>query len=1047
MGSVSYQDFYDRDVFLTSEELEFAHHEQNSLRIKPVWDDENTHISIRIDGSSTETLLGHSFIHTNDLRIDTIEHTGNTNASVLVNSGLSVDGSIQTHGVEVTTTRPYTNLSDNELVSKKQMNDYLLNYLTADVQFNNTTLLNLIEDALLNITLPDVQTEKITQVLNEYRENGNLGTDVSEIIYTLTIDHDTSQLITSNILDGILQDYVQNSYIPDLNRLNNESSRLFDYPMQPFYLRLEDYVSNYIIHNVPDLINAGNIVYMDYIQENYYTKDEILEGGVGGGGGNANIDVSHLLTKLGASEIYVKKSDFFTADGNVQLNYTVESNINVYNYAVDDIKRFVEIATTNTDGYRYTVDANNPNRITLTGIIDHTIDFNVLQIDDRVLIHTPILNSATELPDTVYNGVFNVIALTETSSVILDRAIDFKSANACVNAFIYVNSRSPNAVLSGNSYIVSTPSSVLDDFVINQDNIVIIPFIVQDNTHGSMAYQDHDNVVISGGSITVDKLHTSTIQAIESNFSIHIPAQKYFEITSLVPGEQANDAVFSVDEQGHVSAFQFSQMSDRSLKKNIQHIQNPLDIVNKLQGKTFEWKDEKKNKRGMSYGFIAQEIQQTLPEVVSETLSGHLTVDYTKVIPILTEAIKELYIQVQRREPRQPPAQREVEPAQREVEPVHRDHEVEPRQPPVQREVEPVHRDHEVPVYAPEFTSRSTTNTTIYVNPQPTETVVTTNVYSIGNSSTYFVNISSTNHDSITMEPLFISVENRQIYSLFSNSGSNTLDGVSLEIGDVVLVKNSADQRYNGVFKISGIQHVSFGRFSKCYRMDDFNTFDSMQHSVVVVSPSGFAGNGKGVQNIGVAFTCVMDVLNETSFVLDETLITFVSFGLNPQLGTMSMQDHTNVNITGGSIRTNEFVASNLFPYENNSTISLNLNGSTIHDTFQVRNESLDTIFSVDGTGRASAFEYYAPSDKNLKKNIKAIEDPLKLVNMLQGVTFDWKNKEGNHNYGFIAQDVARNFPSLVHKRSDGYLAVDYSKVVSVLVEAVKDISTMLKHA
>jgi hypothetical protein len=935
------------------------------------------------------------------------------------------------------------------------MNDYLLNYLTTDVQFNNTTLLNLIEDALLNITLPDVQTEKIIQVLNEYRENGNLGTDVSEIIYTLTIDQDTSQLITSNVLDGILQDYVQNSYIPDLGRLNNESSRLFDYPMEPFYLRLEDYVSNYNLRTVPDLVNAGNIVYMDYIQENYYTKDEILEGGIGGGGDNANIDTSHLLTKLGASEIYVKKSDFFTADGNVQLNYTVESNINVYNYAVDDIKRFVDIATTDTDGYRYTVDANNPNKITLTGIIDNTIDFNVLQIGDRVLIHTPILNNATELPDTVYNGVFNVTALIDTSEVILERAVDFKSANACVNAFIYVNSRSPNAVGSGNSYIVSTPSSVLDDFVINQDNIVIIPFIVQDNTHGSMAYQDHDNVVISGGSITVDKLHTSTIQAIESNFSIHIPAQKYFEITSLVPGEQANDAVFSVDEQGHVSAFQFSQMSDRSLKKNIQHIQNPLDIVNKLQGKTFEWKNEKKNKRGMSYGFIAQEIQQTLPEVVSETLSGHLTVDYTKVIPILTEAIKELYIQVQRREPTHRDHE-EVEPTHRdheEVEPTHRDHEeVEPTHHD-HEEVDPTHRDHEEvePThrdYEPEFTSsRSTTNTTIYVNPQPTETVVTTNVYSIGKSSTYFVNVSSTNHDSITMEPLFISVENRQIYSLFSNSGSNTLDGVSLEIGDIVLIKNSADQRYNGVFKISGIQHVSFGRFSKCYRMDDFNTFDIMQHSVVVVSPSGFAGNGKGVQNIGVAFTCVMDVLNETSFVLDETLITFVSFGLNPQLGTMSMQDHTNVNITGGSIRTNEFVASNLFPYENNSTISLNLNGSTIHDTFQVRNESLDTIFSVDGTGRASAFEYYAPSDKNLKKNIKAIEDPLKLVNMLQGVTFDWKNKEGNHNYGFIAQDVARNFPSLVHKRSDGYLAVDYSKVVSVLVEAVKDISAMLKHA
>lgn len=645
MGSLDYQDVYERDVFLTPDHLEFAHITQNSLRIKPVWDhNENTHLSIRVDGSFSETLIGPSFVHTKDLRIDTIEHTHD--APILVKSGLSVNGSIQTDGVEVTTTRPYTNLSDNELVSKKQMSDYLLNYLTHDVQINNTTLVNLIEDALLNITLPDVQTEKITQVLDEYRENGNMTTDVSEVIYAMTIDQDTSRLITSNVLDGILQDYnnnTQQNYIPDLTRLNIESSRLFDYPMQPFYLRLEDYVSNYILHNVPDLVNTGNIVYLNYIRENYYTKEEVRDyGGNTGGSSSGNVDVSHLLTKLSASEIYIKKSDFFTADGNVQLNYTVESNINVYNYNVDNLKTFVDVATTDTNGYQYSVDPVNPNRITLTGLIDNKIDRTDLKVGDRVLLNSPIMNNATGLVDTVYNGVFRVIELTGTSgtSTVLDRAVDFVSANACIGAFIYVKSSSSNAIASGNSYIVSNPSVLDHGFVINRDNIVIVPFIVQDNTHGSMAYQDHNNVLISGGSITVDQLHTSTIQATESTFSIHIPPEKYFEITSIVPGQTQKGAVFSVDEQGHVSAFQFSQMSDRSLKKNIHDIQNPLDIVTKLEGKTFEWKDDNKNKRGASYGFIAQEIQQTLPEVVSETLNGHLTVDYTKVIPILTEAIK-----------------------------------------------------------------------------------------------------------------------------------------------------------------------------------------------------------------------------------------------------------------------------------------------------------------------------------------------------------------------------------------------------------------------
>jgi hypothetical protein len=291
-----------------------------------------------------------------------------------------------------------------------------------------------------------------------------------------------------------------------------------------------------------------------------------------------------------------------------------------------------------------------------------------------------------------------------------------------------------------------------------------------------------------------------------------------------------------------------------------------------------------------------------------------------------------------------------------------------------------------------------------------------------------------------------MSVENRQIYSVFSNNGLNTIDGVNLEIDDIVLIKDSQDPKYNGVFKITGIQHVSFGRFSKCYRMDDFKTFDVMQHSIVVVSPTGYAGNGKGDINVGVSFTCVIDALNNVNFELDTTAMSFVSFGLNPQLGSMSRQDSNSVNITGGVISTNEFITSNVFPYDNNSTITMNLRGSTVNDTFQVKNESSDTIFSVDGTGRASAFEYYAPSDAKLKKNIQSIDNALELVELLQGVTFDWKkNSNSDVNYGFIAQDVAKHFPSLVFKRADGYLAVDYSKVVSILVESVKDIGNMLK--
>jgi hypothetical protein len=1041
MGSLEYQDLYERDVFLTRDSLDFTR-DHFTLQIKPIWND--THHFIVTDNSESSfsnfTSFGADFVRSQDIHVS---HVYSPTDQLTLHGNIHMERSFVNSGLT------YTQMDDQELVSKRQMNEYLLNYLTANVEFNDTTIVALIEDALLNITLPDVQTERIEQVLNEYRSN-TMEDDVTNVLYTLTVDQDRSALITSNVLDHILEDYVTQMYIPNLSILNREVSQLFDFPMGYFYLRLEDYVSNYVNNNVPSLVNMSNIVYLDFLLENYYTKDEINEGGFGSGTGSgnisSNIDLGHLLTKIEANNTYVKKSDFMTDDGNIHFDYIVESDINVYKYTVNDIKTFVHAVQPQSANYVYTVQSD-PHTIRVTGldtgnVSSPTIDFNVLRTSDRVLLLYPMTNSDTNQLDSRYNGIFRVDEIVNSTTVMLSRAIDFKTVSSIVNALIYVQGRSSLSAANGNSYLVTFPKNTQDVFAINSDEIVMIPFIVQDNTHGSMAYQDHTNVNITGGTIAASHVYTSSIVALDSSFTVHIPAAQYFQITSVVPGESQQDPIFSVDEQGHVSAFQFAHMSDRQLKTNIQPIERPLELISAMEGKTFDWKDESKNKKGSSYGFIAQEIQQVIPSAVSNTFAGHLTVDYTKVIPILTEAVKELYQLVKARtekpqEMAEIPRSTERTPDLAEI----------PRSTEKTPDLSEMPRYTERTPYFTETTRATECQRTINVIPRPVETRVTTNVYSIGSTSMYTVNLASTDLDDVTMEPLFISVENRQIYSIFTNLGQNTLDNVPIEIDDVVLIKNSKDPRYNGVFKISGIQHVSFGRFSKCYRMDDFKTYEEMQHTTVMVSPSGFAGNGKGEQNVGISYTCILNVVNETSFRLDTTEISFISFGLNPQLGTMSMQNHNDVNITGGKITTNQFTTSNLFPYDNTSTISMNLKGSTIYDTFQVKNELLDTIFSVDGTGKASAFEYYAPSDSKLKKNIQKIDNAFELLQNLNGVTFDWKKKSQNNgtNYGFIAQEVAAHFPSLVHKRSDGYLAVDYSKVVSILVESVKDIGNMLK--
>jgi len=82
-------------------------------------------------------------------------------------------------------------------------------------------------------------------------------------------------------------------------------------------------------------------------------------------------------------------------------------------------------------------------------------------------------------------------------------------------------------------------------------------------------------------------------------------------------------------------------------------------------------------------------------------------------------------------------------------------------------------------------------------------------------------------------------------------------------------------------------------------------------------------------------------------------------------------------------------------------------------------------------------------SDERLKDNITPIDDPLAKVVSISGNTFDWNDKsnKSGHDVGLIAQEIEKVLPEAVTTRDNGYLAVDYHKVVPLLVEAVKELS------
>ena len=88
-------------------------------------------------------------------------------------------------------------------------------------------------------------------------------------------------------------------------------------------------------------------------------------------------------------------------------------------------------------------------------------------------------------------------------------------------------------------------------------------------------------------------------------------------------------------------------------------------------------------------------------------------------------------------------------------------------------------------------------------------------------------------------------------------------------------------------------------------------------------------------------------------------------------------------------------------------------------------------------------------SDERLKDNKKNIENALEKVESLNGVEFDWNDKQDvyeGHDIGVIAQEVEKIAPEIVNTRDNGYKAVKYEKLVPLLIEAIKELSNEIKE-
>ena len=109
-------------------------------------------------------------------------------------------------------------------------------------------------------------------------------------------------------------------------------------------------------------------------------------------------------------------------------------------------------------------------------------------------------------------------------------------------------------------------------------------------------------------------------------------------------------------------------------------------------------------------------------------------------------------------------------------------------------------------------------------------------------------------------------------------------------------------------------------------------------------------------------------------------------------------------------------------------------------------------VRAIAASGNITAFTTSGASDRRLKENIKPLQGALDTVLNLQGVSFDWKNRELGSSIGFIAQDFEKHIPELVHESNDvseefkDTKTIDYASTVAVLTEAIKELSAKVNE-
>lgn len=165
------------------------------------------------------------------------------------------------------------------------------------------------------------------------------------------------------------------------------------------------------------------------------------------------------------------------------------------------------------------------------------------------------------------------------------------------------------------------------------------------------------------------------------------------------------------------------------------------------------------------------------------------------------------------------------------------------------------------------------------------------------------------------------------------------------------------------------------------------------------------------------------------SIISDETGSGKLVFGTSPTITTSLITGSASFDLINTNATTVNFAG---------TATTINIGSTASGSVVNCKND-------ITALGNITA---YSASDKRLKENITPIENPLDKLLKLSGNTFKWTDEYyatqnqslvKQFDIGVIAQEVQEVLPEAVNERDNGMLAVDYQKLVPLLIECIKE--------